>query len=161
TAGWSWIPPTDPAAKAVRTPGQPRYPQAAGVPAPAVTTSAFAATVARRAHSRAAGTRRRPGPDFPDFRRLSRYDRVEFAEQAVGDVFGIAEQHEGLVLEVEFVFHAGEAGVHAAFDDHDGTSSGDIEHGHAVDGAVPVGFRRRVGNVVGADHQGHVALGEV
>jgi hypothetical protein len=42
------------------------------------------------------------------------------AHDAAHKTLGVAEEHEGFVFVVERVIDAGEAGVQAALDDHDG-----------------------------------------
>src|SRR5579862_1347192 len=72
----------------------------------------------------------------------------------------VTEQHQRVVEVVERIVNAGEAGVHAALDDHDGMGFVDVEDGHAEDRARFVGAGGRVGDVVGADDKRHVGLRE-
>ena len=86
---------------------------------------------------------------------------AEFADDGADELFGVAEEHQGVVEVIERVVDAGEAGVHAALDDHDGVGLVDVEDRHAEDGAGCVGARGGVDDVVGADDQGHVGLREI
>ena len=52
-------------------------------------------------------------------------------------------------------------GLNAPLDDHDRPRLVDVEDRHAVDGARPVVAGGRVGDVVGADDQRDVGLGEL
>src|SRR5260370_27233629 len=85
----------------------------------------------------------------------------EFADDVAYEVFGVAEEHQGLVEVVQRVVDAGEACGHAALDDHDGAGFVDVEDGHAVDGAAGVGARGGGGDIVGADDQRHVGFRHV
>src|SRR5260370_32535472 len=64
---------------------------------------------------------------------------AEFADYVAYEIFGVAEEHEGLVEVIQRVVDAGEAGGHAALDDHDGARFVHVQDGHAEDGAGGVG----------------------
>src|SRR5260370_725664 len=85
----------------------------------------------------------------------------EFADDVAYEVFGVAEEHQGLIQVVQRVVDAGEAGGHAALDDHDGAGFVDVQDGHAEDGAAGIGARGGIGDVVGADDQRDVGLRHV
>src|ERR1700720_4233240 len=74
------------------------------------------------------------------------------------ELFCVAKEHQGVIKIVKRIVNTGEAGTHAAFDDHHGVGFVDIEDGHAVDGAGRVGAGGGVGDVVGADDEGYVGL---
>src|SRR3954452_24343705 len=74
----------------------------------------------------------------------------QFLCDAADDDLGVAEEHEAVVGEVEFVLDAGEAAVHGARDGHDGAGAVGVEDGHAVDRAGLVVAGGGVDDVVGA-----------
>src|SRR3984893_1051847 len=73
----------------------------------------------------------------------------------------VAEKHHRLVLVVELVLNPSEPRRHASFDHHHRTGLVDLEDRHPIDGAALVMSRRGVGDVVGADHDGHVGARNV
>src|SRR4051794_26285916 len=86
---------------------------------------------------------------------------AEFLGEGAHHALGVAEEHEGLLEEVDLVLDAGEARVHAPLDRHDGAGLVHLEDRHAVDRAALVVPGGRVDDVVGADDQRHVALGKL
>src|SRR5713101_1891514 len=85
----------------------------------------------------------------------------EFADDVADEILGVAEEHQRLVEVVQRVVDAGEAGGHAALDDHDGAGFVDVDDGHAEDGAARIGARGGIGDIVGADDQRDVGLRHV
>lgn len=81
--------------------------------------------------------------------------------QLVHDGLGVAQQHGVVLLEEERVLDVSLAGAHGALDHDALLGLPHLQHGHACDGAVGVLDRARVHDVVGTQHQGHVAFGEV
>ena len=73
----------------------------------------------------------------------------------------VAEQHRRLRVVVELVFDAREAGVHRALDHDHRLAVVDLEDRHAVDRRGRRVLRRRVGHVVGADHERDVGALEL
>src|SRR5260370_42682934 len=53
----------------------------------------------------------------------------EFAADVADEVFGVAEDHRGLIQAVRMVDDAGEAGGHPVHDDHDGAGVGSGQGG--------------------------------
>src|SRR6266403_3766337 len=86
---------------------------------------------------------------------------AEFAHDAAYKDLGVSKQHQGVIEIVERVIDAREARIHAALDDHHGVGFVNVEDWHPVDGAGSIGAGGRVGDVVGANHQSDVGLGEV
>ncbi len=76
-------------------------------------------------------------------------------------MFRVAEEHQSVGEVIQRVIDSGETWAHAALDDHDGLSFVDVEDGHAEDGAGLISAGGGVGDVVGADDQGDIGLGEV
>src|SRR5437868_3206150 len=68
-------------------------------------------------------------------------------------LLGVAEEHHALLVVVEVVIDAGEAGAHAALEDDDRTGALHVQDRHAVERAGLVAFRGWVGNVVRADDE--------
>jgi hypothetical protein len=93
--------------------------------------------------------------------RMTKLVSAELAHDGADELFGVAEEHQGVIEVVEGIVDAGETWAHAALDHHHGVGFVDIEDGHAVDGAGGVRSGGGVGDVIGADHKGNVGLGEV
>ena len=85
----------------------------------------------------------------------------ELLDDFADEFFRVAEEHQGVVEVVERIIDSGEAGGHAALDDHHGAGLVHVDDGHAVDGAGLIGARGGIGDVVRADDQGHVGLRKV
>src|SRR6266436_4831305 len=85
----------------------------------------------------------------------------EFADDVAYEILGVAEEHQRVVQVIQRVVDAGEAGGHAALDDHDGARFVDVQDGHAEDGAGGVGAGGGIGDIVGADDQRDVGLRHV
>src|SRR5271154_5802889 len=85
---------------------------------------------------------------------------AELANDVSHERFCVAEEHEGLVEVVERIVYSGEAGTHAAFDDHHSAGFIDVENWHPVYWAARVGASRGIRNVVRADHQCNIRLRE-
>src|SRR5580704_19292143 len=82
-------------------------------------------------------------------------------DDAVHKSLGVAEQHQRVVEVIERIVDTGEAGTHAALDDHHGAGFVHVKNRHAENGAGLVGARGWIGNIVGSDHQRDVRLGKV
>jgi hypothetical protein len=82
-------------------------------------------------------------------------------QHLVQHLLRIAEQHAVVLLVEERIVHAGVARGHRALHDDRGLGLPDFEHRHAGDRAGRIVLRRRVHDVVGADHHGHVGGREV
>ena len=85
---------------------------------------------------------------------------AQFPHDAADKCLGVAEQHQVVIEIVERVIDAREARIHAALDDHHGMGLVHIQNRHPVDGTGSIGASRRIGDVVGADHQGNIGLRE-
>ena len=109
----------------------------------------------RRAALRSLDRRRRSARAPASLQRLDRRDEVLEAG------LGVGEEHARLGVRVERVVDARVAAAHGALDDDDALGLVDVEDGHAVDGRRRVGAGHRVGDVVGADDEGHVAAREL
>jgi hypothetical protein len=93
----------------------------------------------------------RTGASAPDAQRL---------DDILGHLLGVAEQHHGVVAVEQGIVDAGIARGQRALDEHHGAGLPDLQHRHAVDRRFRIVLGRRVGDVVGADHEGDVGLGE-
>src|SRR5208283_4133237 len=71
------------------------------------------------------------------------------------------EEHQVIVEVIERVVDSGKSRTHAALDHHYGARLVHIENGHTIDRAAGVAASRRIGDVVGANHQRHVGLRHV
>jgi diguanylate cyclase (GGDEF)-like protein/PAS domain S-box-containing protein len=89
------------------------------------------------------------------------YSALQRHQHLVQHLLRIAEQHAVVLLVEERIVHAGVAGGHAALHDDRGLGLPDFQHRHAGDRAGRVVLRRRVHDVVGADHHGDVGGREV
>src|SRR5580693_4575669 len=85
----------------------------------------------------------------------------EFTDDVADEIFGVPEEHQRAVEIVERVINTGEAGGHAALDDHYGARLVHIENRHAVDGAARIRASGGIGDVVGTDHESHIGLRKV
>jgi hypothetical protein len=81
--------------------------------------------------------------------------------RVIDHLLGVAEQHHGVVAEEQLVLDAGIARGHAALDEQHGLGLFHVQHRHAVDRRGRIGLGGRVGDVVGADHEGDVGLREL
>ncbi len=75
-----------------------------------------------------------------------------------GRLLGVREQHRGVVAVEEVVVDSGEAGAQGALDHDHLVRLGDLDDRHAGDRARGIVLGRRVGDVVGADHDRDVRL---
>src|SRR5215471_20731230 len=75
--------------------------------------------------------------------------------------FGVSEQHQVVIEVIERIVDASETRAHTAFDHHHSVSAVDIKDRHTIDRAGRIVARRRIGHVVGSDHEGDVSLWKV
>src|SRR5574344_2680359 len=86
---------------------------------------------------------------------------LQGGQYLIEHLLGIAKQHTVVVLVEQRVVHPGVAAGHAALHDDAGLGLPHFEHRHAGDGAVRVFGGTGVDDVVGANHDGHIGVGEV
>jgi len=82
-------------------------------------------------------------------------------EHRVQAVFGIAEQHACVVLEEQRILHSGVTGCHTALENDRNLTIPALQYRHATDRAIRVCQGRRIDDVVGADDDGDVNIGEI
>src|SRR6266478_6779112 len=100
-------------------------------------------------------------PDLQTFSSVVIATTAQFADDVAYEILGVAEEHQRVVQVIQRVVDAGEAGGHAALDDHDGARFVYVQDGHAEDGAGGVGARGGIGDIVRADHQRDIGLRHV
>src|SRR6202051_3222369 len=81
-------------------------------------------------------------------------------DDILGHLLGVAEQHHGVVTVEQGIVDAGIARCERALDEHHGAGLPDLQYRHAVDRRFRIVLGGRIGDVVGADHEGDVRLGE-
>ena len=86
---------------------------------------------------------------------------AELGEHGVDHLARVAEEHLRVVLVEQRVFDAGVAARHPALEHDAGLRFPDFEDGHAVDRARRIVERAGIDDVVGADHDRDIGLGEV
>src|ERR1700693_5409370 len=67
-------------------------------------------------------------------RRATLVSAAQLAHDCANELFGVAKEHQRVAKVIERVIDAGEAGAHAAFDDHNGVRFIHVKDGHAEDG---------------------------
>ena len=68
---------------------------------------------------------------------------AELSDDVAHKLLGVAEQHQGVIEVIQRIVDSGEAGGHAAFDDHDGVGFVNVQNWHTVDRATLCRCARR------------------